>query len=484
MGWGTDVINGLVDGAQGAGDSVVDGVSTAASATVDGFENAANRVRDQLTPDIRPEGTSGHRIYVWFHHGPGTESLDNAVDGWRRVSEHHVAAAEAVNSAMGKIRTSWQGDAAGAAIDASRPLRDAADNASKAARRAGEALSAQSFGFNETRKNVVDVAPEPPMLNPLAGGFGAVDHHAEAQAYTADQQANQACLHNYGTRTDDNAGRVPRFDATSDGTRRGEVTSPTPITRVSGEFVGPVTAGSHAADTGSGAPIGTGPTGGSGPPGGQDPCSEESATPGGSGSEAGGSGQVSRTGGSCSDVPAGTASSWYDGEDGNSQGGGFAYGTSHGLSGSGLAAGAAGVAAGGVAVLGGGVLGEHTGGRGGISGRGIAGFGSGPGTGGGRTPASGAGTPASGGRGGGSPLGGRAGGVTPTTAASGAVSSRAGAPPAGAAGRGRQGEEDEQHERPEWLTAEDGPDELFGTHERTAPPVLGALPSEQDTERC
>jgi len=41
-------------------------------------------------------------------------------------------------------------------------------------------------------------------------------------------------------------------------------------------------------------------------------------------------------------------------------------------------------------------------------------------------------------------------------------------------GRGGKGEgsEDEEHQRPSWLVEAD-PDDVFGTSERTAPPVIG-----------
>lgn len=398
MGWGMDVIGGLVGGTREVGNAFADGLGSAESATADDFESASKRVQDQLTPDIRPEGTDGHQIYVWFHHGPGTGSMDNAIDGWRTVAEHHVTVAEAVNSAMGKMRTSWQGQAAGSAIDASRALRDAADSASKSARQVGDALSAQSFGFNEAKKGVVDVASDRPTIDPLTGGVGMIDCHQQAQSYTADQRANQQHLRDYGAQTGANSGIVPRFDGS-----------------------GPAGGSVRSAD--------------SGPP----------ADPAASGS---GAGQGPRTGMPGRASPAGTDSAFYDGDGGLPQGGGFDYSTSHGISGGGIAAGVAGLAAGGTAVLGGGVLGDHSG-RGGISGRRVAGFSTGSGSG------AGAGVTTSGG--------------SATT------------PRAGATGRGQQGEDEEQHEHPEWLTAEESPDELFGTDERTAPPVLGALPSEQDT---
>ncbi len=47
-----------------------------------------------------------------------------------------------------------------------------------------------------------------------------------------------------------------------------------------------------------------------------------------------------------------------------------------------------------------------------------------------------------------------------------------GAPMGAGANRGGQGGEDEEHQRPSYLVEAD-PDDLFGTEERTAPPVIG-----------
>ncbi|RCW39968.1 PPE family protein [Halopolyspora algeriensis] len=461
MGWGLDYI-------QEVGGAVVDGVQSAASATVEGFQDAASWVHDQLTPDIRPEGVNGHRIYVWFHHGPGTGSLDDAVDGWHRVSDKHTEVGDAVNSAMGKLHTSWDGEAATAAQHAARPLRDAADTASACAKQAGAALEAQSFGFNEAKKNITDVPADPPTMNPLAGGMGAVDHYREVQSYTAEQQANQAALQSYGSQTGNNSGSVPCFDGTSGEANRN-------VTTTQPESAGP--AGAHRTNPGG---AGTASTYSAGS-GASDRNTSGSRGDGhtGGGVRTGAPGYPG--GGSGSGAPSGTGSAWYGDDGGQPGGGGFEFGTSHDLSGAGMVAGAAGLAAGGGAVLGGGVLGERVGGRGGISGRGLLGTGSGTGKGtgsgpGGSTGRGGSGAPGVGGRSGVAPTTGSAG----TTASSGAARTAAGAPMAAGTGARGQESDDEQHERPEWLTAEESPDELFGTDERTAPPVLGALPSERE----
>ncbi|MEY7971502.1 hypothetical protein AB8O38_05820, partial [Saccharomonospora xinjiangensis] len=67
----------------------------------------------------------------------------------------------------------------------------------------------------------------------------------------------------------------------------------------------------------------------------------------------------------------------------------------------------------------------------------------------------------------------------PGAAAPGAASAArggmgGGAPMGGGAGAGKgQGGEDSDHQRPTYLVEAD-PDDVFGTNERTAPPVIGA----------
>ncbi len=117
---------------------------------------------------------------------------------------------------------------------------------------------------------------------------------------------------------------------------------------------------------------------------------------------------------------------------------------------------------------GGGQLGP--GGAPGTAGRMSGGFGPGGGAGGAAGPGAGAGTGAK-------AMGGPAAAAGPGAAApgagSGARGGMGGAPMGGAGGKGGQGGEDSDHQRPTFLVEAD-PDEVFGTSERTAPPVIGA----------
>ncbi|WP_245900694.1 WXG100 family type VII secretion target [Prauserella shujinwangii] len=106
---------------------------------------------------------------------------------------------------------------------------------------------------------------------------------------------------------------------------------------------------------------------------------------------------------------------------------------------------------------------------GGRVGRGVAGFG--PGGGG---AAGGAGAPGAGTGSGAAAKPGALGPTAPGGAGAAAAAGRGGMGAAGmgGAGRGGQGEEDKEHQRPTFLVEGD-PDEVFGTDERTAPPVIG-----------
>ncbi|WP_438387022.1 PPE domain-containing protein [Actinopolyspora saharensis] len=470
MGWGMDVVNNVVEGVQDAGNAVVDGVRSAASYTAEGFNSACDWVHDQLTPDIRPEGTDGHQIYVWFHHGAGTGSLDEAVRGWGKVSEKHSEVATELDGALGMMRSSWKGEAADSAESSVRPLREAADTASSRCREAGKALEAQSSGFNESKKNVVDVPSEPPTMNPVTVTTNPTGYAAEAQNYQAQQQQNQMSLRGYGDTTGSNTGAVPSFDGSKEPSQPGP-----PDDRKPGDGTGIGGFGGDGSGSGSGSnvarPGGTGAGGYAGPAG-TDQAGTSGHTGGGTGSAGGGTAGGAQ--GSGNGLPGGTRSAWWSQRD-SVDPDPFAGDQRGTLAG---AAGGAGLAAGG-AVLGGGLLGGKAEGAG-ISGRGIpgTGTGTGAGTGTGTGGRGGAGSLPGGGRGG-------VGNAPSAPSATGAGVTRAGtgagAPMGGAAGRGQQqgGEGDDTHERPDWLLDENDPNELFGTSERTAPPVLGATSAEQ-----
>ncbi|MGW9308880.1 hypothetical protein ACWGPQ_12810 [Saccharomonospora azurea] len=112
------------------------------------------------------------------------------------------------------------------------------------------------------------------------------------------------------------------------------------------------------------------------------------------------------------------------------------------------------------------------GGPGGGGGRLPGGFGPGGGAGAGGAAGPGAGA-ASGAKPMGGPMGAGPGGGAAPGAAAAARGGGMGAPMGAGGGKGGQGGEDAEHQRPTYLVEAD-PDDVFGTSQRTAPPVIGA----------
>jgi hypothetical protein len=311
MGWGWDYVANLAGKSADAGGAVVS-LRDAGVATVDGFHDAVDRVETHMTSDVRPQGTNGQDIYQWFHHGKGTGSIDEAVAGWDRVSQHHADAVAAVNDALAKLRSAWQGVAAGTAETGAERLRQAADVASQHAALASGALQAQSSGFHDTKNKVVDVSVEPPKMSIMApvNPVGPVNYATEAGAYQDRQETNRQALSGYGATTRANSGNVPAFEPPA---HPGDIPA-----RPVGSFDHPT--------RGEQAPAGT-----------EQSSVDTSGKPPAHG-----------------DGPASTASSWQeqDQRPGDSQG-------VQPMQGAGIAAGAASAAAGGSAILGGTLLGDR-----------------------------------------------------------------------------------------------------------------------------
>ncbi|MGX7823988.1 hypothetical protein ACTG9Q_02730 [Actinokineospora sp. 24-640] len=201
-------------------------------------------------------------------------------------------------------------------------------------------------------------------------------------------------------------------------------------------------------------PVPGGPGGGGTTPGGFDPSTPGTpfpppgGYPGGPGGPGGQPGGMSPIGG----LPMGPGGAGGDTSRGGRGGAGGGFGGGRPGFGPGGGPGGAGGGAGGA----GGGAGGAGGGAGGLAGKGM-GLGPGAGAaaehaagrGGGVGAGAGAGAGAAGGRGGGAGMGGM-----------------------GATGARGQGGEDEEHQRPSYLVEAD-PDEVFGTSEMTAPPVIG-----------
>jgi hypothetical protein len=423
VGWGWDYVKELASRAEHLGGEAVQCVDGAANATVEGFERAGRALEDQLTAS-RPQGTSGHDIYLMFH-GPaarGTGSIDGSVAGWRRVSGFHQQAGDALQSATNKLGIAWQGATAESAGASVVRLREAADSAGQQALHAGNVLEAQSSAWNDTAHKVTNVPPEPPHMT--LGGLDPITpvlSHSEATAYTAGQQANQRALSGYGSSTSTNTQQAPQFAAPA----------PKPSAQQAGALLG------------SGSMPGT-----------SGPVHSGQLPAGGGGAQASSTVDSRRE-------PAATHSSWQVPDVMQHHDGGQATPQQAAVPVAGVAAGAAGVIAGGSALMGsvGTVGGSSIGAR--LAGGGSApGLGSSGSTDSGRTSGSG-GLPDE----------------ERETASRGAGSGAgSGAPGA----RGRK-EPDEEHQPADYLV-EANPNDVFGQGRQVAPPVLGDEPEPAEAQ--
>lgn len=220
MGWGWDYVKELASRAGHLGGEMVHGAESAWSPTEEGFDRAGKLLEEHpgVAMTVRPQGTSGHDIYLMFH-GPevrGTGSIDSSVAGWRKVSDCHKEAGDALTAATTKLGVAWQGATAESASANVVRLREAADTAGRQALHAGSVLEAQSSGWNDTAHQVTDVPADPPRMSIAeVDPVTPVLSHQQATGYTAGQQANQRALSSYGTTTSTNTRQVPEFAAPS-----------------------------------------------------------------------------------------------------------------------------------------------------------------------------------------------------------------------------------------------------------------------------
>ncbi|GAB3556609.1 hypothetical protein J2S53_003330 [Actinopolyspora lacussalsi] len=189
-------------------DREADGTSVEGGARTD--RSGAN-VADVPDSELRPEGVDPGRIHEWFHHAPGTDSMDRAAESWSRIAAEHGEAAERIDAAIDRIGAAWSGTAADAVRNRGMRSRVAADDSAEFAERAGEALRAQSFGFNEAKKQVVEV-------NGHSSTTGVAEARNDPGAVVDESVAtgdnrltNQTALRNYGVRTSENTHGMTRF---------------------------------------------------------------------------------------------------------------------------------------------------------------------------------------------------------------------------------------------------------------------------------
>jgi hypothetical protein len=384
------------------------------------------------------------------------QQITSVSSAWTDVANAMATFGGQLGQAATKSGATWKGDSAESAFNFVSSLSKWSDQNGKTAQLAADRVYSASQAA-ETAKNTMPEEVKFDWTDEMkkwatAGPFGMPG--AMSSSYQTYQQSQQA--------HDQAAGVMAQYDKSLYGVAsKAPVFAPPPTfdsssSTAKGKIEGRIDSKEINTGTGSSGYTGGGVPGGSSPGGPSRPGGSGSGGSGSGGSVPGGSsvppvGSGSRTGsgslpGPGSTTPAGYQTPGYTAPGGNNNstsGLGAMGAMPMGAMGGGFAGGAGGE--------------EYNGkvGRGGGFGPG----GSGAATGGGA--ASGAAKP--GGVGAAEAAAGRGAGAAGKSGSSGM---------GGMGGRGAKGEEDQEHSRPSFLLEGD-PDEIFGSDQRTAPPVIG-----------
>jgi hypothetical protein len=474
--------------------SAASGVAHAVGGAADWVGSEADQAYHWLADGdaANPGGLDPHVIYGYFHEGPGTGSYQQTQASLNTLTESMQGYSGYLTQAQQALGAGWQGTAADSAQQSFTPMTTSAADLATHASDTNTKLSAQIDTFSTTKNKVVQVPQNPPagpsvldyvgMVSPMTApvaGVNTISADSAVSNYQNNAHANQAAYTGYQGQTNPQASGLPQ----------GSTTSPTPPPST-GVVTPPVDPGnSYQPSVPSVHNTGSAQTQrssssrpGSGGPGVPPPHVPAGVT-GGTGPQPVGSppGTVAQ-GFTPPNLPTSTNPSSVDGSSSAGQFGGGA-GVGNGPGSAGDTAGGGGFD-GGVGAFGG-VGGGGSSGFGGSGGSGFRSAGadsggpgaSGSGAGSGGPGARGSGAGGSGARGAGSragavageeegALGGRGLGASGGRGAAGA-SGMAG--PVGGKGKGG---EDGEHKAAAYLQ-EDDPDSLFGTDQKTVPPVIG-----------
>ncbi|TDQ05291.1 PPE domain-containing protein [Labedaea rhizosphaerae] len=397
-------------------------------------------------------GLSPHDIYVQITTGPGSGKLMAAQSATQSEVEAEQQRTAMISEIANMINSGWEGSASEAAYAVTKPLIDIGHSRAEYLSRAQQDLQNQIGAFDTARNGVKPVSATLPPTNVLADAVPWLkDVDQATTAYQDDAQNNITVFSAYDTASRSNGERLPKeYPALKDSGDSPEVVLADPKQPVGGTQPGTGSGATHSS-TGSGVP--------SVPSGSTAEHSSWPSAPASSGHQAVPAPQVPA--GSTSASSATQPPVYQPGTSGYPQApaaqgptastpyqpfgpyGGTSYGPG----------------------------GRYGGGSGsGYGGGSGSGYGGGSGSGGGARTG---GTPEGGARSG---VG--AGGVPAEESIArrlnpGGASGRGGMAGMGAMGAGHGGNKDEdaEHERPSFLQ-EDDPEDIFGTDEVTAPPVI------------
>ncbi|GHF48978.1 uncharacterized protein YukE [Amycolatopsis bartoniae] len=426
---------------------------------------------------------NGTQVYDNFTSG-SSQSLQAAAQAVQQLAAEYEQEAEAIRSLQTRMNAAWTGSSGDAAYAGANPLAQAFQDSHAPLELTNASMSVQSDQFENARAKVVPVPPAPdkpsgwstvlksaiPIVGPSLAVSDIKSYQEGVEKTNAANANNVRVMEQYSSATGDTRGKIPMdykilpadtasigLQSASVGSIGSGVTSGYRPPSSVGSTMG--TASVSSPRTGSN---GGGPVSSSGPTGGGSIRQVTPKTPGVSGSTSGtgGTGSSAFTPGGTNTTSERTSrnTSSTGGRSGNSaanrlfnaddentsrRGGGT---TSRGGSAAEERLGRGGSAAEG---RGGSAAERLARGAAGSSGEGRLGAGKGSG-------ASNFGSAA----------------AAEEAAASRSAARSANGTPMGAAGQRGRGEEDEEHQRPDYLIEPD-PDSIFGTDVRTTPPVIG-----------
>jgi hypothetical protein len=448
----------------------------------DQLSSTAKSLKDGLTLRTAPSAAGAHypgisheQLYDSVTQGVSPDQVGQVSDTWVNIGNGLTNLQDTVAQSIASSEVTWQGKSGDSARQAIASMGNKSGKAGQASQLAG-VLTAQQSEALQTAKNSIPKPPNPAfnaqaaqqhlqtMTDPIAMAAQATKDQATAQAQKAAHQQAAQIVQQYDKTVASTSKSMPAFAPAPPKAKQVKPpgTQPPPIKNPGGQPISgqpisgrPISGPVSVPPSQPSGPINGGPI--EHPPMVIDPhkplptpvgppnlTTTQSYTPppmtgppGGPVLPPGGGGGGGSFGGV--NGPGGGGGAF-----GGPMGGMSGFGGAGGGFGGGSAGGAGGFGAGGV--------------RSGVSGTGGLGAGS-ESSAGGRSGAGGAGAAAAeeaamaeGGAG----AGGRGG---------------SGGMPMGGAGRGGRGGEDGEHKRPSWLLETD--EGIFGTDERTAPPVIG-----------
>lgn len=405
----------------------------------------------------------GKQIYDNFRNGD-TASLRSAAAQVQQLSAAYLERAQGIRDLQDRMAKSWTGGAADAAKAGAGPLELAFHDTADPLDMTTASVDMQAGSFEDSSHSVVEVPPKPDKPNPWTTGLKAAIPIAGPFMAAGDEKSYQDSLNRYNTANETNVRVMDQYNGLTTSTKSvlptvygtlepdgAAISLKTPVPP--GHVVPPGTG--KPAQSGGGSGQGATPSGGNVVPGGGSGGHTVTSSVSGGHHDTTGGGTTGTAGGG---VPGGGTTGDTTTSQGTKTGPSlFPPATPPAPS---VDGGRTNGPGGSAVFLPGGPSGQNPSGvtdpEGGPGGRG------------------GAGGTAERGAGSRSGFGGMGSAAAQEAAAARAAQGRAGAAggPMGAGGRRGEGDEDEEHQRPDYLVEAD-PDAIFGTDQRTSPPVIG-----------